>query len=87
MPEFEKFTLHHELLDKLRPIVARYPHATVTALADGAKENWRIVDEIEKALRLPTRLRRQVDFYHAADHRADGLKAGACPPTERSSGS
>ncbi len=74
MPEAKKVTLREQLEDELAAMVDRYPDARVVAVADAAKENWRIIDEIE--LSLGVHFVRATDYFHAAEHLADGLKAG-----------
>lgn len=73
MPETHKATLHRQLVAELETMRARYPKATLQAVADGAKENWRIIDEI--AAELGCDVHRTLDYYHAAEHLTAGLRA------------
>jgi hypothetical protein len=73
MPERHKVTLHQQLLGELMPLRARYPDATVVAVADGAHDNWRIVDEI--AEELSCKITRRLDYFHAVEHLTEGLSA------------
>lgn len=74
MPEARKVTLVEQIIDELRHIKACYPNARWQAVADAAAENWRIVAQVAKELDITFIL--TVDFYHAAEHLTDGLKAG-----------
>lgn len=73
MPESKKVALHEQLLQELRWMLTRYPNAQVVALADGAQENWRIMREIEAALKISAI--HLTDYYHAAQHLEEGLQA------------
>lgn len=74
MPEAHKSTLHMQLKDELAHLRNQYPDAEVIAVADGAHENWRIVREIAKD--LDCKITERLDYFHAAQHLIDGLKAG-----------
>jgi hypothetical protein len=78
MPESKKATLHEQLLGELRWMLTRYPTAQVVALADGARENWRIVQGIEAALNITAI--HVTDYYHAAHHLEEGLRAAGLSP-------
>lgn len=80
MPESKKVTLHAQLEAELRNVIERYPEATLVAVADAAKENWRIIDEIDRALGI--RSIRVVDCFHAKDHLVTGLKQSGAHKTE-----
>jgi hypothetical protein len=79
MPERHKATLHRQLVDELAPLRARYPDATVVAVADGAHENWRIFDEI--AAELGCKITRRLDYFHAMEHLIEGLSAAGAEDT------
>lgn len=73
MPETKKASLCAQLEAEVQSILALRPDLKIIKLADGAKENWRFLDQLD--LGLPTDLPRQtdptvsiVDFCHAADH-------------------
>jgi hypothetical protein len=72
MPESKKVTLHAQLEAELGNVVDCYPEATLVVVADAAKENWRIIDAIER--RLGIRSDRVLDYFHAKDHLVTGLK-------------
>ena len=80
MPERHKATLHRQLVGELMPLLARYPDASVVAVADGAHENWRIVDEI--AEELGCKITRRLDYFHASEHLVEGLKAAGASDEE-----
>jgi hypothetical protein len=69
MPESKKVALQQQLETEATSIVALRPDLLRVHLADGAKDNWRLLDEIEQ--HLPTATQppvKIVDFYHACDH-------------------
>jgi hypothetical protein len=80
MPEPHKSTLHEQLLAELQAMHARYPAATIQAVADAAQDNWRIVEELAAA--LGCEVEQTVDYFHAAEHLADGLRAGGASNEE-----
>ncbi len=73
MPESYKRVLHDQLTAELRAAQARYPNAKIVAVADGAKENWRIIAEIAEELGIEVTER--LDFFHAAEQLTKGLRA------------
>jgi hypothetical protein len=73
MPERHKRVLHQQLASELEPLIERYASAKVVAVADGAKENWRILREI--ADDLGCEIIERLDFFHAAQHLIEGFKA------------
>ncbi len=79
MPESKKVTLHAQLKAELQNVIQRYPDATLVAVADAAKENWRIIDEIDRS--LGTHSVRAVDYFHAKDHLLTGLKQSGAHKT------
>jgi hypothetical protein len=80
MPEAYKATLHRQLVAELQAMRARYPTATLQAVADGAQDNWRIIDQI--AAELGCDIERTLDYFHAAEHLADGLRAAGAGDEE-----
>lgn len=72
MPESKKPTLHAQLQEESGCLLRTNPDLRFVFLADGALENWRILDDIEEQLRkagiAPQEIERIVDFYHAAEH-------------------
>lgn len=76
MPEVKKATLQQQLEAESASILALRPDLLRVHLADGAKDNWRLLDEIET--RLPASPQppiKIVDFYHACDHLKQGCDA------------
>jgi hypothetical protein len=81
MPESHKVSLADQLKAEVAALRLRYPNATMQALADGAKENWRILGDIERGLGFRFDVQ-SVDFYHAAGHLVAGLQAAKAAPEE-----
>lgn len=73
MPEHKKVTLQQELEAEIARMLALRPDLIRVRLADGAKDNWRLLADVERSLINPPQPSLEiVDFYHACDH----LKAG-----------
>lgn len=73
MPEHKKVTLQQQLQAEIARILALRPDLIRVRLADGAKDNWRLLADVERSLINPPQPSLEiVDFYHACDH----LKAG-----------
>ncbi len=69
MPEKRKVSLQEQLYAEVASIVALRPDLVRVHLADGAKDNWRLMDEIEQRLCLPSQSCVKIlDFYHACEH-------------------
>jgi hypothetical protein len=69
MPESKKVTLHGQLSAEFASVRAVLPQARVVNLADGAKENWRILRKVAPGgIEI-------VDFFHACEHLKKGLDA------------
>jgi len=69
MPEYHKTTLCQELEAEVRAILAVCPHLRLVKLADGARDNWRFLGELDLSLLAgPVEIWEVVDFYHACDH-------------------
>lgn len=84
MPESKKVTLQQELHAEVASIVALRPDLRRVHLADGAKDNWRLLGEIEQALNVPAQPCVDiVDFYHACDHLKKGCDAAWGESTPR----
>lgn len=84
MPESKKITLEQQLQAEVARIVALRPDLIRVYLADGAKDNWRLLGEIEQALNLSTsRGVNIVDFYHACEHLKNGCDAAWGESTPR----
>jgi hypothetical protein len=76
MPESRKVILQQQLEREVASILALRPQLLRVHLADGAKDNWRLMSDIEA--RLPTPLEPPieiVDYYHACDHLKRGCDA------------
>ena len=73
MPESRKITLHQQLFDEVAAMHARYPTASLQAVADGARENWRIIQDITE--RLDCEVEETLDYFHACEHLVKGLRA------------
>jgi len=72
MPESKKVTLQKQLTEELRRVVKLYPEVPVEACADGAEENWRIVDEV--ATDVGVKVERVLDYYHAKEYLATAMR-------------
>jgi hypothetical protein len=69
MPEAKKVTLHRLLAGEVADTLTALPGAKVVALADGARENWRILRAVAPgAIEI-------VDFFHAVEHLHKGFNA------------
>jgi len=84
MPESKKVTLQQQLQAEGASIIALRPNLRRVHLADGAKDNWRLLSEIEQALNLPAQpCVNIVDFYHACEHLKNGCDAAWGESTPR----
>lgn len=84
MPESKKVTLQQQLQAEVSSIIALRPDLIRVHLADGAKDNWRLLSEIEQTLNLPAQpCVNIVDFYHACDHLKNGCDAAWGESTPR----
>jgi len=84
MPESKKVVLQQQLQAEVTSIIALRPDLRRVHLADGAKDNWRLLNEIEQALNLPVQpCVNIVDFYHACDHLKKGCDAAWGESTPR----
>jgi len=85
MPESKKVTLMQQLETEVTSILALSPALLRVHLADGAKDNWRLMDEIESHLPAPTQAPIEiVDYYHACDHLKKGCDAAWGESTQES---
>jgi hypothetical protein len=76
MPERRKVTLQQQLETETVSILAMRPDLKRVLLADGAKPNWHLLSEIDRACGPPTQASVEiVDFYHACDHLKEGCDA------------
>jgi hypothetical protein len=85
MPESKKVTLQQQLDTEIASILALSPDLLRVHLADGAKDNWRLMNEIETHLPTPLQAPIEiVDFYHACDHLKNGCDAAWGESTQES---
>jgi len=76
MPESKKVTLQQQLETEVTSILALSPRLLRVHLADGAKDNWRLMNDIEARLPAPLEPPIEiVDYYHACDHLKKGCDA------------
>lgn len=76
MPESKKVTLTQQLETEVASILALSPSLLRVHLADGAKDNWRLMNDIEAHLPAPSQAPIEiVDYYHACDHLKNGCDA------------
>jgi hypothetical protein len=76
MPESKKVTLQQQLETEVTSILALSPRLLRVHLADGAKDNWRLMNDIEARLPAPLEPPIEiVDYYHACDHLKRGCDA------------
>ena len=70
MPEPKKATLKAMLSAELAEVLGQRPDSHVVTVADGARDNWRYLDELAPGASAV------VDFYHAAEQLKAALDAG-----------
>lgn len=76
MPESKKVTLQQQLETEVASILVLRPDLLRVHLADGARDNWRLLNELEAHLPEPAQPPIEiVDFYHACDHLKNGCDA------------
>ena len=66
MPESRKVTLKAQMAEELKRLTGRYAEARLVSVADGAKENWRILNELGSE--LGCKMTFVLDFFHAMEH-------------------
>jgi hypothetical protein len=85
MPESKKVTLQQQLETEVASILALSPDLLRVHLADGAKDNWRLMNDIEAHLPAPSQTPIEiVDYYHACDHLKNGCDAAWGESTQES---
>ncbi len=85
MPERKKVTLEQQLETEIVSILALSPNLRRVHLADGAKDNWRLMNDIESRLPAPSQVPIEiVDYYHACDHLKNGCDAAWGESTQES---
>ena len=76
MPEHKKETLQQQLETEVASVVAVRPDLKRVLLSDGAKDNWRLLAEVDQACRPPPQPSVEiVDFCHACEHLKEGCDA------------
>lgn len=76
MPESKKVALQQQLETEVASILALSPKLLRVHLADGAKDNWRLMKDIEARLPVPLEPPIEiVDYYHACEHLKRGCDA------------
>lgn len=85
MPERKKGTLQQQLETEVASVLALSPALLRVHLADGAKDNWRLMNDIEALLPAPSETPIEiVDYYHACDHLKNGCDAAWGESTQAS---
>ena len=85
MPESKKEILQQQLTTEMASILALSPDLQRVHLADGAKDNWRLMNDIEAQLPAPSQAPVEiVDYYHACDHLKNGCDAAWGESTQAS---
>ena len=85
MPESKKVTLQQQLATEVASILVLSPDLRRVHLADGAKDNWRLMNDIEAQLPAPSQAPIEiVDYYHACDHLKNGCDAAWGESTQES---
>ena len=76
MPEKKKVILQQQLETEVASILVLRPDLLRVHLADGAKDNWRLLNELEAHLPAPAQPPIEItDFYHACDHLKEACDA------------
>jgi hypothetical protein len=85
MPESGKVTLQQQLETEGASVLAIRPDLQRVLLSDGAKDNWRLLAEVDQACGQPPQPSVEiVDFCHACDHLKEGCDAAWGESTPRS---
>jgi len=85
MPEHKKKTLQQQLETEVASVLAVRPDLQRVLLGDGAKDNWRLLAEVDRASGPPPQPSVEiVDFCHACDHLKEGCDAAWGESTPRS---
>jgi hypothetical protein len=84
MPESKKVTLQQQLETEMNSVWAVRPDLRWVLLSDGARDNWRLLREVDQACGPPPQPSIEiVDFYHACDHLKEGCDAAWGESTPR----
>lgn len=85
MPERRKVMLQQQLETEVMSVLAVRPDLKRVLLSDGAKDNWRLLNEVDQACGPPPQPSVEiVDFCHACDHLKKGCDAAWGESTPRS---
>ena len=85
MPECRKVTLQQQLETEAMSILTVRPDLKRVLLTDGARDNWRVLAEVNQACGpSPQPSVEILDFYHACDHLKEGCDAAWGESTSRS---
>lgn len=85
MPENKKVTLQQQLATEVASVLALSPDLLRVHLADGAKDNWRLMNDIAAQLPAPSQAPIEiVDYYHACEHLKNGCDAAWGESTQQS---
>jgi hypothetical protein len=85
MPEKRKITLQQQLEIEATSVLTIRPDLKRVLLSDGAKDNWRLLNQVDQACGPPSQPSIEVvDFYHACDHLKEGCDAAWGESTPRS---
>lgn len=85
MPESKKVTLQQQLESEVASVLAIRPDLKRVLLSDGAKDNWRLLTEVDQACREPPQPSVDIlDFCHACEHLKEGCDAAWGESTPRS---
>lgn len=85
MPERRKMTLQQQLETEVASVLAVRPDLKRVLLSDGAKDNWRLLAQVDQACGPPPQPSVEiVDFCHACDHLKEGCDATWGESTARS---
>jgi len=85
MPESRKVTLQQQLETEVASVLVIRPDLQRVLLSDGAKDNWRLLAEVDQACGPPPQPSVEiVDFCHACDHLKEACDAAWGESTPRS---
>ena len=85
MPERRKMTLQQQLETEVASVLAVRSDLKRVLLSDGAKDNWRLLAEVDRACGPPPQPSVEIiDFCHACDHLKEGCDAAWGESTPRS---
>ena len=85
MPEPRKMTLQQQLETEVASVLAVRSDLKRVLLSDGAKDNWRLLAEVDRACGPPPQPSVEIiDFCHACDHLKKGCDAAWGESTPRS---